>query len=101
MVKNNTNPTAIRKRSPRVNRNMPTIADAAAAMGSGLLLLRRSLGRIEHVADASNRMNHFDGVFVVNLASQVANVNVDDVGESVVIHVPDVLDDHRAAQGAA
>ena len=31
----------------------------------------------------------------------MADVHVDDVGEPVVVHVPDVLDDHGAAERAA
>jgi hypothetical protein len=35
---------------------------------------------------------------VVDLAAQVTDVDIDDVGEPVVVHIPDVLDDHGAAE---
>ena len=41
------------------------------------------------------------GKLVVDLAAQVADVHVDDVGEAVVVHVPDVFHDHGAAERAA
>ena len=38
---------------------------------------------------------------VVDFAAEVADVDVDDVGEAVVIHIPDMFDDHGAAEGTA
>ncbi len=46
-------------------------------------------------------MDHFDRPLVVDLAAQVPYVDIDDVGEPIVVHVPDVLDDHGAAEWAA
>ena len=58
-------------------------------------------GRVQHVADAAYGVNHLDRKFVVDLAAQMPDIHVDDVGESVVVHVPDVLDNHGAAQRTA
>ena len=58
-------------------------------------------GRVQHVADAAHGVDHLDRKLVVDFAAQVADVNVHDVGEPVVIHVPNVLDDHGAAERAA
>src|ERR1039457_1241721 len=64
-------------------------------------LFDRLLGSFDHVADAAHGLDELLRVAVVDLAAQVADVDVDDVGEAVVIHIPDVLDDHGAAEGAA
>src|SRR4051794_2520107 len=58
-------------------------------------------GRFDHVPDPANRLNQLLRVFVDDLAPQVANIDVHDISESVVIHVPDVLHDHRAAERTA
>src|SRR5436305_816206 len=52
------------------------------------------------VTDTSDRLDHFKGILVVDLAAQVADVDVYDIGEAVVVHVPNVLHDHGAAQWA-
>src|SRR5439155_12301167 len=38
---------------------------------------------------------------IVDFAAQVTDVHVYDVRETVIVHVPDVLNDHRAAERAA
>src|SRR3954463_7560664 len=59
------------------------------------------LRRLDHVADPAHRLNQLLRVLVVDLAAQVADVDVDDIGEPVVVHIPDMLDDHRAAERTA
>ena len=58
-------------------------------------------GRFDHVADAAHGVDQLLLIAVVDFAAQVADVDVDDVGQAVVIHIPDVLHDHGAAERAA
>jgi hypothetical protein len=46
-------------------------------------------------------VDHLLRIFVVDFAAQMANVDVHNIGEAVVVHVPDVLDDHGATERAA
>src|SRR5580704_10900006 len=59
------------------------------------------LRSLQHVADTAHGLDHLLSPLVVDLAAQVADVDVDDIGESIVIHIPNVFDDHGAAQGPA
>src|SRR5664279_2848430 len=92
-----------RKRRPRKiwrkSRWRPT-SHLRSGGGTGGLF-GRLFGRFDHVADAAHGLDELLRVAVVDLAAQVADVDVDDVGKAVVIHIPDVLDDHGAAEGAA
>src|SRR3954454_20898442 len=63
--------------------------------------VRRLLRRLDHVADPAHRLNQLLRVLVVDLAAQVADVDVDYIGEPVVVHIPDMLDDHGAAERTA
>src|SRR5271165_1918227 len=80
------------------------LADSEDSRETGHILqcaLACLVGDVQHVADAAHGLDHFFGPLVVDFAAQVADVDVDDIGEAVVIHIPDVLDDHSAAEGAA
>ena len=59
---------------------------------------RVAIRRLQHIPDAAHRLYHFFRETVIDLAPQVADINVDDVGQSVIVHIPDVLHDHRAAE---
>src|ERR1035438_6984705 len=49
------------------------------------------LGSLDHIADTAHGLDELLRVAVVNLAAQVADVDVDDVGQPVVVHIPHVL----------
>src|ERR1035438_8345450 len=96
-----------RKRRPRKMRRKSRLR-LTSHLGSGGWAGRRGggffdrlLGSLKQVAEAAHGLDELLRVAVVDLAAQVADVDVDDVGEAVVIHIPDVLDDHGAAEGAA
>src|ERR1017187_8272787 len=88
-----------RKRNPRVRRRKSRVRITSDLPFGGLI--GWLIGRFDHVADAAHGLDELLRKAVVDLAAKVADVNVHDVGQSVVIHVPDVLHDHGAAQRAA
>src|ERR1035441_7247677 len=94
---------ARRKRRPRKRRRKSRwrITSHLRSGGRAGGLIGRLLGSFDHVADAAHGLYELLRVAVVDLAAQVAYVDVHDVGEPVVVHIPDVLHDHRAAEGAA
>ena len=55
----------------------------------------------DHITNAPYRLDQLLRIAVVDLAAQVPDVHVDYVSQAVVIHVPDMLDDHRAAERAS
>src|SRR6476469_7956481 len=59
------------------------------------------LRSVQHIAYASDRMDHLKREPVVDLAPQVPDVDIHNIREAVVIHVPDVLDNHRSAERPA
>src|SRR5947209_2683882 len=61
----------------------------------------RILWSVEHVADTSNRTDHLYWKFIIDFAAQVADVDIHDISEAVVVHVPDVFHNHRTAQWPA
>src|SRR5947199_132043 len=73
-------PSARRKRRSRRRRRRSPVTNSAA-IGS------------EAVADAPHRLDGPTAEGDVDLASQVAHVDLDDVGVAVVGRIPDVLDD--------
>src|SRR5258708_1313573 len=89
--------TVSRKRSPRVTRscnsNLPF--DAWFSRRGGFF---RGL---DHVSDAAYGLDQLGLIAVVDLAPQMPDVDIDDIGETVVVHIPHVLDDHGAAQRPA
>src|ERR1035441_4516563 len=98
---------ARRKRRPRKTRRKSRLrltSRLTLLLGSGGGtggLFGRLFGSLDHVADAPHGLYELLRVAVVDLAAQVAYVDVDDVGEPVVVHIPDVFPDHRPAQRAA
>src|SRR5665213_1781037 len=46
-------------------------------------------------------MNQLLRITVVDLAAKVPDVDIDNVGEPVVIHIPDMFDNHGPAQGTS
>src|SRR3954453_17650165 len=60
--------------------------------GDGLGGRRRLLGRVHAVADATDRLDHALEPVLAQLAPQVSDVDVDDVGQPVVGVVPDVVE---------
>ena len=56
---------------------------------------------IEHVADAAHRMDQLNRKTVVDLAAQVTDIHIDNVCQAVIVHVPNMLDDHGATQRTA
>src|SRR5262245_14475405 len=53
------------------------------------------------IAAAPDRVDQLSFERVVNLASQAADCDFDDVGVAVEIHIPDLLGDQRARQNLA
>ena len=72
-----------------------------AAFSRGHPFLSILLGKIQHVSDAANRLDHLRRKPIVDLAAQVADIDIDDVRQAVVVHVPHMLDDHRPAERAS
>src|ERR1035437_10890331 len=87
---------ARRKRRPRKRRRKSRwrITSHLRSGGRAGGLIGQLLGGFDHVADAAHGLYELLRVAVVDLAAQVAYVDVDDVGEPVVVHIPDVLPDH-------
>ena len=75
--------------------------DADQFVDSGKDRMMMSLRNVQHVSYAADGVNHFELELVIDLTAKVADVDVDDVSEAVVIHIPDVFDDHGAAERAA
>src|SRR5579863_6228813 len=96
MVKKTRYPAASRNRRLRV-----VLSNPAVSRTSILPRWCRGARRLQHVSDAAHRVDHFIRPLLVDLAAQVADIDVDNVGETVVVHVPHMLDDHRAAERAA
>src|ERR1035438_7100621 len=94
---------ARRKRRPRKRRRKSRWRITSHLRNGGRAggLIGRLLGGFDHVADAAHGLDELLRVAVVDLTAQVAYVDVDDVGEPVVVHVPDVLHDHGAAEGGS
>src|SRR4051812_18578891 len=68
--------------------------------GFGIRLRRRTfLRRFDHISDPADGVDQLLRILVVDLAAQVPDVHVHDIGQPVVIHVPDMLYDHGAAEG--
>src|ERR1700756_5293241 len=88
-----------RNRSPRTIRTRSAGVPKTRVRRGMLAPLR--LRSLQQIPDAAHRLNHFLRPLIVDFASQMADINIHDVGETVVIHVPDMLDDHRAAEGPA
>ena len=63
----------------------------------GLFILRY----IQHVSDSAHGVDHFYRKFVVDFAAQMADIDVDDIGQAIVIDIPNMLDDHGAAEWSA
>src|ERR1017187_6355176 len=94
---------ARRKRRPRERRRKSRCRITSHLRNGGRAggLVGGLFRRFDHVADAAHGLYELLRVAIVDLAAQVAYVDVDDVGEPVVVHIPDVLHDHGAAEGAA
>src|SRR5262245_18068516 len=102
MAKNSVYPAVSRKRRPRVMRRSSPVRFTSHLPVGGLGgLLCRFFRGVDQVPDAAHGLDQLLREPVVDLAAEMADVNIDDVGETIVIHVPDVLDDHRAAERAA
>src|SRR5438045_2610281 len=67
----------------------------------GTCLVRRALRRVQHVADTANGIDHLRRKAVVNLAAKMPNIDVNDVRQAVIIHVPYMLDNHSTAERPA
>src|SRR5215475_8794666 len=52
------------------------------------------------VSDAANRVDQRVGLLIVDLATQPADIDVDDVGGRIEMQVPDVLQQHGAGDDA-
>src|SRR5262249_53761943 len=105
IAKNRTKLNVSRKRRPRSawtgsRGNPKTRVNFATLYRLPLHCPFGALRHIEHVSDAAHCLDHFLRPLIVDLAAEVADVDVDDIGEPVVIHVPDMLDDHGAAERA-
>src|SRR3989442_6976329 len=57
--------------------------------------------RLEHVADAAQRVDQLVVERIVQLGAQTAHGDIDDVGVAVEIHVPHLIGDQRARQHLA
>src|SRR5579871_88423 len=55
----------------------------------------------EAVSNAADRMDQWIGLFVVDLAADTADIDVDDVCRRIEMQVPDVLQQHRAGDDPA
>src|ERR1700756_2633569 len=77
--------------------NVP-IAISASLNVDEVRVLARST---ETVPDAADRMDQRIGLLVVDLATQAADIDVDDVGRRIEMQIPDVLQQHGAGDDAA
>lgn len=53
------------------------------------------------VTDATNGADQGTSGTGVNLAAQIIDIDVDDIGDGVGMHAPDLLNDRGAGNGAA
>src|ERR1035441_8290521 len=68
---------------------------------SHLRLFGGPFGHFDHITDAPDRLDQLLLEAVVDFAPQVADIDVHDIGEAVVVHIPHMLHDHGAAQRTA
>src|ERR1044071_7959167 len=90
--KTSARPTA---RTPRTTTRH---ASLSGGIGSSAGSCRPLLGKA--VADTAHGPDQFRREWVVHLAAQVPNVDIDAVGQFLETLVPDVFDDHRARKHA-
>ena len=60
----------------------------------------RRFGLAHAVAHAAHGMDQLDRERIVDLAAQIAHVDIDDVGDALEALIPDVLEDHGAGEHA-
>src|SRR5512132_2684697 len=100
--------SATRSARRRSSRNDPRVARIRASSSTYQAVSRARTGsrasrpatrlrRLEPVADAPDGPDADPAAGVLELAAEVADVDVDDVGEAVIVVVPDVLEDGGAA----
>src|SRR5262245_28732782 len=95
-------PAIRRKRSPReIRRSSPFTLTSHLPVGGLGRMLGRFFGRVDQVTDAAHGLDQLLLEAVVDLAPQVADIDVDNIRETVVVHVPHVLYDHRTAERTA
>src|SRR5262245_58426370 len=100
IAKNSEYPAVSRKRSPREIRQR-SLLPIKSHLPFGCCFggaLRRLLRGIDEVADTANRLDQLQWKAIVDLTAQVPDVDVDNIGQAIVVHVPDVFDDHGAAE---
>src|SRR5262249_13081424 len=73
---------------------------SGARAGCVATAARSGLGPAQHVAGAPHGMDELGLEIGVDLAAQIVDVDVDDVGEGVEADAPDVLCDERPAEHA-
>src|SRR5271157_357543 len=64
-------------------------------------VLRKSLGLLQNVPNAANRVNQRPAIAAVNLAAQTIDMNIHNVGAGVETHAPNVVQDHRTSNNPA
>src|SRR5712691_1268667 len=64
-------------------------------------LLARFIGRIDHITDAAHGLNELLRPLIIDLTAQVPDIDIDDIGQTVVIHIPYMFDDHGTAERPA